>query len=71
MSHRDSSVVRGVSLVFEQRSLYSSLKYVKLGLDTRILYKAKIVTPQYRPCNFIYLVNSNVIAIVNVCMLNL
>lgn len=30
-SHRDSTIVRGVLLVFEQRSLYSSLKYVKLG----------------------------------------
>jgi len=30
-SHRNSIVVRGVLLVFEQRSLYSSLKYVKLS----------------------------------------
>lgn len=32
LSHWDSSIVRGVLLVFDQRSLHSSLKYVKLDL---------------------------------------
>lgn len=58
LSHRDSSAVRGVLLVFEPRGLYSSLKYVKLDSHTWILYTAKRI-PRYPSCNiFIYLVTT-------------
>lgn len=55
LSHRDSSAVRGVLLVFEPRGLYSSLKYVKLDSHTWFLYTAKRIIPRYQPCSmFIY-----------------
>lgn len=63
LSHWDSSVVCGVPLVFEPCSLYSSLKYVKLGSLSHTLrfYKTKGT----HSISFIYLLNNNIVIIIN------